>query len=161
MSKLLNIPVEQEEKMKINPQAPLIAHREIFIQAPPEVVWKTHTDINAWGQWQPGVTLAKLEGPLAVGSTFQFKAGGLTITSTIQEVEPNQRIGWTGKAIGTQARHIWMLTPQPNGTLLKTEESMEGWLVSLLKLLMPKFLDKSLDNWLQSLKNNVEGNHSL
>jgi uncharacterized protein YndB with AHSA1/START domain len=147
--------------MKINHQAPLIAHQEIFIQAPPEVVWKIQTDINTWSQWQPGITMAKLEGPLAVGSIFQFKSGGLIITATIQVVEPNQRIGWTGQTLGTQASHVWLLTPHQNGTLLTTDESMGGWLVSLLKLLMPKFLERSLETWLQSLKRKAESsNHS-
>lgn len=143
--------------MRINPHASLIAHQEILIQAPAEVVWKTHTDINAWSQWQPGITMAKLTGPLAIGSIFQFQSGGLTITGTIQVVEPNQQIGWTGRALGAQARHVWLLTPHQNGTLLTTDESMEGWLVNLLKFIMPKFLERSLDTWLQSLKIKAEG----
>lgn len=142
--------------MRINPQASLVAHRKILIQAAPEVVWKIHTDINAWSQWQPGITRATLEGPLAVGSIFQFKSGGLIISATIQVVEPNQRIGWTGQTLGTQASHVWLLAPHQNGTLLTTDESMEGWLVSLLKLIAPKFLERSLDVWLQSLKNTAE-----
>jgi hypothetical protein len=154
---LANQAVEQEEKMRINDQAALIAHREIFIQAPAEAVWKLHTDINAWSQWQPGITTSNLAGPLAVGSIFQFKSGGLAITATIQVVEPNQQIGWTGQALGAQARHIWRLTPHQNGTLLTTDESMEGWLVSILKLIMPKFLERSLDTWLESLKSKAEG----
>ena len=143
--------------MRINPQASLIAHQEIFIQAPPEVVWKIHTDINAWSQWQPGITRANLEGPPAVGSIFQFKSGGLIISATIQMVEPNQRIGWTGQTLGTQASHVWTLTPHQNGTLLTTDESMEGWLINLLKLIVPKFLERSLETWLQSLKSKAEG----
>jgi uncharacterized protein YndB with AHSA1/START domain len=143
--------------MKTNKQATLIAHKEIFIQAPPEAVWKIHTDINSWGQWHPGITMTNLTGPLAAGSVFQWQTGGLTLTSTIQVVEPNQRIGWTGKAIGTQASHLWKMEAHQGGTLLTTEESMDGWLVVLLKLLMPKFLDKSLDTWMQNLKHKAEG----
>jgi uncharacterized protein YndB with AHSA1/START domain len=143
--------------MKINEQATLIAHKEILIQAPPEAVWKIHTDINKWGQWHPAITMTNLAGPLAAGSVFQWKTGGLTLTSTIQVVEPNQQIGWTGKGLGTQASHLWRLKPHQDGTLLTTEESMEGWLVIVLKLIMPKFLDGSLDTWLQSLKRRVEG----
>lgn len=146
--------------MEINHQAPLVAQREIFIQASPEVVWKIHTDINNWGQWQPGIDMAKLEGPLATGSIFQWKSGGLTITSTIQIVESNQQIGWTGKALGTRASHIWMLKGYNDGTMLTTEESMEGWLISILKLIMPKFLEESLDTWLQSLKSKAEDSNN-
>jgi hypothetical protein len=142
--------------MNIDERATLIAHKEIFIQAAPEAVWQIHTDINRWGQWQPAITKSNLAGSLAAGSVFQWKTGGLTLTSTIQVVEPNQRIGWTGKGLGTQAHHLWTLKPYLDGTQLTTEESLSGWLVVLLKLIMPKFLDGSLDTWLQSLKRRVE-----
>jgi hypothetical protein len=42
--------------------------------------------------------------------------------------------------------------------MLTTEESMEGWLVSILKIIMPKFLEGSLDTWVQNLKGKAEGN---
>jgi uncharacterized protein YndB with AHSA1/START domain len=143
--------------MKINEEATLVAHKEILIQAPPEVVWQIHTDINHWGQWHPGISMTNLTGPLAAGSVFQWKTGGLTLTSTLQVVESNQQIGWTGQGLGTQASHLWTLQPHQDGTLLTTDESMQGWLVSLLKVFMPKFLDRSLDAWLQSLKRRAEG----
>lgn len=142
--------------MEINQQAPLVARKEIFIQAQPQIVWKIHTDINSWSQWQPSITLSKLEGSLIVGAVFQWKSGGITINSTVQVVEPNERIGWTGKAIGTQVKHIWTLKPHKDGTLLTTEESMDGLLIKVLKVVMPKFLEESLDIWLQSLKKQAE-----
>ena len=48
--------------MEINQQAPLVAKKEIFIQASPQSVWKIHTDINSWSQWQPGIGFSKLKG---------------------------------------------------------------------------------------------------
>jgi hypothetical protein len=71
-------------------------------------------------------------------------------------VEPDIRIGWTGRALGTQAKHIWAFQPQEEGTLVTTEESMDGWFVRVLKIVMPTFLDDSLDVWLQSLKQQAE-----
>jgi hypothetical protein len=147
--------------MEINQQAPLVAKKEIFIQAQPQVVWKIHTDINSWSQWQPGIAFSKLEGALITGSVFQWKPGGITIDSTIEVVEPNERIGWTGTAIGTQARHLWTLKPHKDGTLLTTEESMDGWLTRALKVMMPGFLEESLDTWLQSLKKQAESSPSI
>ena len=149
-------PIKMYAFMKINHQAPIITKREIIIQASPTVVWTVHTAINEWSQWHPSIDMSKLEGPIAVGSIFQWKSGGLNITSTIQVVEPHQRIGWIGKTLGARSRHIWILQPHDNGTILKTEESMDGWLISILKLVSPKFLEKSLDTWLQSLKIRVE-----
>ena len=142
--------------MEINHQAPLSTRKEIFIQAPPEIVWKIHTDINGWSQWHPGITMARLDGPLAAGSVFRWKSGGFTLTSTIQVVEPDRRIGWIGKGLGSKAIHIWMLEAHNDGTQLITEESMEGWLVRLLKGMMHKTLKESLDTWLQSLKKQAE-----
>jgi hypothetical protein len=142
--------------MEINRQAPLVAKRQIFIEAPPQIVWNIQTDINNWSRWQPGITASKLDSPLAVGSAFRWKSGGLNVTSTVQVIKPSQEIGWTGRSLGARAKHIWTLTPQNNGTLVTTEESMEGWSIQLLKLFSPKFLDNSLDTWLQNLKTKAE-----
>jgi hypothetical protein len=144
--------------MDINRQASLVTRKELFILAQPHTVWEIHTDIDAWSRWQPGIASSKLEGSLRVGSVFQWKSGGITITSTVQVVEPYERIAWTGRALGTQAKHIWILRPHQDGTLVITEESMEGWLVRILKIVMPRFLDTSLGVWLQSLKKQAEGN---
>ncbi len=143
--------------MEINQQAPLLARKELFIQAYPDVVWKIHTAINAWSEWQPAITSARMDTALRIGSTLTWKAGGLKITATLQVVEPGQRIAWTGRALGTQAKHIWTLKPHQDGTLVTTEESMDGWLVKVLRVIMPGFLDESLDGWLQSLKRQAEG----
>lgn len=74
-------------------------------------------------------------------------------------IEQDHLIGWTGKSQGAQAKHIWKFMPQDNGTLVTTEESMEGWSVRLLKLVMPKFLDNSLNTWLRNLKIQAESNY--
>jgi uncharacterized protein YndB with AHSA1/START domain len=136
--------------------APLAVQKRVVIDASPDIVWKIHTDINAWSQWHSSISSARAVSPLAVGSSFEWKSGGLTITSTIESLEPNRRISWTGRSIGTQATHLWLLQAQGGSTLVTTDESMEGWLVSLLKLFTPTFLDTSLDVWLRDLKKTAE-----
>lgn len=142
--------------MEINAQAPLVARKEIFIQASPDKVWEIQTDINSWKGWQSDISRAQLNGALTVGSVFQWKSGGFAVTSTLQEVEPKRRISWTGHAFGSNAKHIWVFKPQNAGTLVSTEESMEGWLMRVLKVLMPRFLEQSLDVWLNNLKTRAE-----
>jgi hypothetical protein len=142
--------------MEINPQAPLIARKHVFIQAPPQVVWKIQTDINNWSRWQPDITASSLDSSLIVGSVFRWKSGRLNVTSTIQVISPSQEMGWIGRALGAHAEHVWRLTPQDSGTLVTTEESMEGWPIRLMKFINPKFLDDSLDTWLHSLKTQAE-----
>ena len=41
--------------MQINDEAPLVTERDIFIQAPPENVWKVHTDVSTWSEWNKGI----------------------------------------------------------------------------------------------------------
>jgi len=142
--------------MNIDLTAPLTAHKEITIDAPLARVWKIQTDIENWPEWQPGVTSAKLEGELAVGTVFRWKAAGLNITSTIQVLEPQRQIGWTGNSLGMRAVHMWRFEPQGDSTHVITEESLSGWLARLLRLFSPEFLDNSMERSLQVLKKHVE-----
>ena len=117
-----------------------------------DLVWRSPLRID----WHRSISSARLIGPLAVGSAFKWKSGGLDIESIVQALEPIHRVSWTGRSLGTEATHRWVLEPLDGATLVTTEESMEGWLVSVLKLLAPGFLDKSLDAWLRDLKLKAE-----
>ena len=142
--------------MQVDQDAPLCARSEITIQAPPDKVWSVLTDINRWPEWQAGVSSAEPEAALAAGATFRWKANGLGITSTIQELDPGRRIGWTGDSLGMQAIHFFALAPQDGGTRVTTEESISGWLARILKLFDPNYMDKSLAGSLQALKARAE-----
>ena len=143
--------------MKVDAHAPLTGRDEITIQAPPETVWSVLTDIAGWPQWQSGVSSAALDGELAVGTTFRWKANGLGITSTIQDLRPGRRIGWTGDSLGMRAIHLFALEPQDGVTRVTTEESLSGWLARILKFFDANYLDKSLASSLQALKTRAEG----
>lgn len=142
--------------MKIERDAPLTGHKETVINAPVETVWAVQTDIERWPEWNPDVSIVALEGGLAAGSTFRWKASGLNIVSTIQELEPQRRIGWTGVSLGMRAIHIWTFEPQGGGTRVTTEESLSGWMPRLIKLISPRFLEQSLEKSLQILKVRAE-----
>lgn len=143
--------------MEIDSHAPLIARKEILISAPVENVWSELTNIDKWSDWQPGVSYSELKGNLTVGSVFHWKANGLKIISILKLVEPMRAIGWTGKSLGMTAVHIWTLNEVDKGTQVTTEESLSGWFARFLKLIDPRFLEKSLLNSLQVLKAHVEG----
>jgi uncharacterized protein YndB with AHSA1/START domain len=138
--------------MDIDTTAPLHARQEILIAAPVEKVWNLQTDIDRWHEWQPDVQSAKLDGKLAAGTTFRWKAMGLGITSQLHTVEPPRRVGWTGDSLGMHAIHNWTFEPHVDGTRVVTEESLSGWMPRLLKLFDAKFLEKSLEKSLKTLK---------
>jgi hypothetical protein len=127
------------------------------INAPMQIIWNLVTEIDRWSSWNSAVKEAKLNGTFEVGTTFNWKSGGISIVSTLQEIQPTSKLVWTGKAIGTRAIHVWSFQSTSAGVLVRTSESFEGWLVSLMRRAMQKTLDESLVAWLNELKRRAEG----
>lgn len=142
--------------MVIDSTASLTAKKEMIINAPVERIWKIQSDINNWPKWQKDVSYARLQGRLAKGTVFKWKAMGMNITSELQEVNNNKEIGWSGKSIGMNAVHNWKFEKQGNKTKVITEESLSGWFPRIIKLFKPDFLEKSLLKSLQTLKHQAE-----
>jgi uncharacterized protein YndB with AHSA1/START domain len=140
----------------INQEAPVVGRSEIEIAAPPETVWDVLTAIERWPSWNPEVKSMSMQGPVAEGSVFRWKAGPGTITSTIQRVEPRQLIAWTGKTLGIEAIHFYRLEPRDGKTFVRTEESYEGLVARLLRGTLQKTLDRALADGLRHLKDEAE-----
>ena len=142
--------------MEIDRQAPVVAESTIEIAAQASVVWDTIADFERWPAWNPDVKTMSLDGPLAEGTTFRWKAGPGTISSTLQHVERPRQIGWTGKTLGIDAVHVWRFEDHDGGTLASTAESWAGWLPRLLRGPMGRQLQKSLDAGLPHLRDEAE-----
>ena len=142
--------------MDVNRDASAWAGAETYINAPIELVWQVQSAIDSWPKWNPKVESAQMEGPLQPGTTFRWKSGGARIISTLQEVTPGVRIGWTGKTFGIRARHVWEFKGLDGRTHVKTAESFEGWLARLFPGLMRKMLRQALDGAIGSLKAECE-----
>jgi uncharacterized protein YndB with AHSA1/START domain len=140
----------------INEQAPVVGASEIEIAAAPEAVWDVLTAIDRWPSWNPDVKSVSMQGPVAEGSVFRWKAGPGTITSTIRRVEPPGLIAWTGKTLGIDAIHFYRLEPRDGKSFVRTEESYEGLVARLLRGSLQKTLDRTLGDGLRYLKNEVE-----
>jgi hypothetical protein len=132
---------------------------QIRIAATKERVWDLLSSIDRWPKWNALVQTAVLSGPLQPGSVFKWKSKGLTIISTLQEVAPNERLTWTGKAFGTQAIHTWDIEGTDQGVVLRTAESFDGWLPRLMPKTMRRTLDETLPAWLKAIKSEAERNH--
>jgi uncharacterized protein YndB with AHSA1/START domain len=141
----------------IDQQAPVVGASEIEIPAAATVVWEVVTDFERWPSWNPDVKSMSMQGAVAAGSEFRWKAGPGTITSTIRRVEPPRLIAWTGRTLGIRAIHFWWLDPRGDGvTFVRTEESYGGVVARLLRRPLQKTLDRALDDGLRHLKDEVE-----
>ena len=140
----------------INQQAPVVGTGEIEIAASPEAVWEALTAFERWPSWNPEVKSMTIQGDVAPGTVFRWKAGPGTITSTIRRVEPPRQIAWTGKTLGIDAIHFWYFDPRNGATFVRTEESFEGLVARLFRRSLQKTLDRSLADGLGYLRTEVE-----
>jgi len=136
----------------INWRAPVIAAGEIEVKAAPEVIWDIMTDVETWPDWNPDVTSVSISGRMSAGKTFTWKSGPGEITSTVQELQKPWFLGWTGKMLGIKAAHIWQIIPSDGKTLVRTEESWDGWVVRVLRGLMQKNAGKEHGEWIAKLE---------
>ncbi len=132
---------------------------QVEIAASPERVWDLLSNIDRWPKWNTLVQSAVLSGPLHPGSVFRWKSKGLTVISTLQEVMPNRRLTWTGKAFGTRAIHAWEIEGTADGVVLRTAESFAGWLPRLMPKTTHRMLDETLAAWLKAIKSEAECTH--
>ncbi len=141
----------------INPDAPVTCSKTIHIDADPGRVWAVLTNIDRWPNWQTDIRNSKLRGELTPGTLFDWKSGGVAIHSTLHTVDPFHSFGWTGKSFGIFAIHNWTLSAVGGQTQVAVEESMEGILVRIFRKPFLKNLEKGLENWLDLLKTECEG----
>lgn len=140
----------------INTEAPVSASSEIGISANIENVWEVMTAINRWPIWNPDVKSVSMDGEVAEGIRFRWKAGPGRITSVIQHIERPRLLIWTGQTLGVKALHIWRLESQEGKTVVRSEESWDGLLVRIFHGAMQKTLKTSLDAGLRYLKVEAE-----
>jgi uncharacterized membrane protein len=149
---------------------------ETLIKAPLSTIWELHTDVERWPSWQKPVTSSKRldQGALRAGSQFQWTtpapasattpATTLAITSTVQQMQPDACIRWSGPAIGDGLRidngiHVWNFTEVDGGVLVRTEENWTGAQVEADVPTSTGFLGAGLEAWLSDLKAAAEGQH--
>ena len=139
-----------------NKSAPVQPVQKMRINAPCNRVYSIMADVNHWSGWNADISEPALTNAFQKGSSFDWKTGGLTIHSTVHAAVPYQKIGWSGKAFGALAIHNWTFMAQGNYTEVIVEESMEGWLVKLMRNKFQTGLEKSLQTWLKNLKAEAE-----
>ena len=86
--------------MEIDENAPVWVRAETYIAATPAEVWDVLTDFARWPEWNPDVKDVHIDGPVASGTEFSWRAGRASITSTIHETrEPSRSAGRGGRRV--------------------------------------------------------------
>ena len=157
---------------------PVISKR-IFIQAPVERVFEYLADVERHVDWSGTLSfglerLTKLtEGPLAVGSRFRSVGklshrAGVEDTSTVTELEPNERLAWetVSDGAGQQNTFRWAYTMRPRGeattltyTLLERRfdpKPPQMWFPPTLWLIDRKVFGREMESGLSRIREALE-----
>ena len=137
-------------------QGPVSGTAEVDVAAPVETVWRVLTDLERWPTWNPDVTSMSVDGALAEGTVFRWKAGPGTIVSTIERLDPPRLVAWSGKTLGVKATHVWHFEQVGETTHVRTEEVLRGIVARVLRSSLQKTLDKALEDGLRNLKAEAE-----
>lgn len=119
-------------------------------------MWRVLTDLEQWPSWNPDVTSMSVDGPLAAGTVFRWKAGPRMIVSRIEQVDELRLVAWSGKTLGVKATHVWHFEQSGETTHVLTEEALRGIVARLLRGSLQKTLDAALENGLRNLKAEAE-----
>lgn len=150
------VKAQNQPRMKINQESPVVQRMEISINATPEKVWQILINIPEWDTWNERIKKPQLQGDLKVGSSFTWKTNGSSIKSKIHSFEPGKILGWEGVAFGARAIHNWYIEPTKNGAVVRVEESMDGWIIHLMKKKINAKLAEDMMYWLEQLKEECE-----
>lgn len=136
-------------------RAPVHVRNELGMAARPDQIWPILIDAARWPEWYPnakGVRILTGENNLALGARFRWTTFGATIESEVVEFVAQARIAWTGRAVGIDVYHAWLITPSAKGAHVLTEETQYGGLARLAAALMPGRMEKHHAIWLEKLE---------
>jgi uncharacterized protein YndB with AHSA1/START domain len=142
--------------MQIDRGAPATAEGEIEISASPATVWEVLADLAAWPTWNQDVRSVSVEGPVAPGTVFRWKSGPASLVSTLQVVDEPREIAWTGVTMRIHAVHVFRLTPNGDGTTVRSEESWRGLIPTLFRGYSRSTLRSGIEKILAALKAEAE-----
>lgn len=134
---------------------PVHVRNELDMAAPPDRVWAWLVRAPLWHTWycnSKNLKIIEGLGPdLEHGTRFRWKTFGLTLTSTVLEYVPHERIAWDAHALGVDAYHAWVLRPSAKGCHVLTEEKQLGLLARLHKACRPDRMSRYHQFWLEGL----------
>jgi hypothetical protein len=142
---------------QINKKAPAITIDSVFINAPIGKVWVALTEINQWNQRYDFIVNSQAEEPLQVEKTFRWQTNKLKIKSKLLVVDTQKQLCWKGGKYGVLVYHNWVFQSiSPTKTLLISEESQQGIVVSLFREKFRKSLKSGSIKWLNQINNYCE-----
>jgi Polyketide cyclase / dehydrase and lipid transport len=135
-------------------RAPVHVVNSLSMVAEPEAVWRALVRAADWpGFYANAANVAVAGGgaELSAGARFTWRTFGVDLKSEVREFEPPSRIAWLALAPGIEAYHAWLITPEPGGCTVLTEETQRGFVARAGRLIFPGRMELWHQRWLEGL----------
>jgi Polyketide cyclase / dehydrase and lipid transport len=104
-----------------------------------EASWERWTDFARWAEWNPQCVEARLEGPLAPGTTLDLhlrhpRGRDFYTRPRLTAVRPPGEIVWEARGLGLRAPTRTTLSPEPDGTRVTIDADSRGPLAFAYKM---------------------------
>lgn len=139
---------------RIDSSATVIAKASIEINATPIEAWDILANASAWPEWNKDIKSVQLSGTLDSGTAFVWGPSSPRIRSQVVRADTGRELVWVGTMLHIKAIHRWRIRRHQERIIVETEESLEGFGVSLL--FGRKKLRGNLESWLVNFKKRAE-----
>jgi uncharacterized protein YndB with AHSA1/START domain len=117
----------------------------VLVPAAPAEAWARWSDLAGWPRWNPYCVSARLDGPLAPGTSLALQLrhpGGRDFWTrpTLTAVLPGAELSWEARALGLRAATATTLAAEGDRTRVTLNASARGPLGFTLRL---TFSDKA------------------
>ncbi len=126
----------------------------VEIRAPKKDVWTALIQAKEWPEWNREIKSVSVDETLGLGKKFVWGPAFPKIKSEVVLCLPESRLVWVGTMLHFKAIHSWKLIEKEGQTLVLTEESLNGAMVTWI--FGQRKLNDNLKNWLAFLKQRVE-----
>ncbi len=135
--------------------APVHTVNELEMDAPVERVWAWLVRAPLWPSFYGNCKRVVIEHgtteSLDLGTVFSWTTFGIRVRTTVEEFVVNERLAWSGVALGSRGFHAWVLETRASGCRVVTEEVQRGWVPAVGRVWLRRALLREHQNWLEGL----------
>jgi ligand-binding SRPBCC domain-containing protein len=131
----------------------------VHIDAPPPVVWRVMSEVEAWPEWTSSVTeIVRVDpGPLHVGQRLRIRQPRFPPTVwRLTELVEERRVVWRAGGPGARTTAHHTLSPAGDGTLVRLRLTQQGPLGLLVGTLTSRLTHRYLELETTGLKHRCE-----
>lgn len=139
-------------RLPANVHAPIYVTDSLLVPAPPEVVWSELADISSWAEWNLPITDTRPPELFVTGTFFEFQQNGVWLDAQMHTLHSPSLLGMEAEKNEVYLIQTFTLIPQPNGTMVVTRKSVQGFLPFLFMVSRQKKEKVNVSESLKGLK---------